>query len=299
MIGDGVAVLVHRAFAARGLRPDDAAVAEFGRDYGARVAEESRPFPGVAEFLRDHADAGWRMAVCTNKPEAAARKLLDHLGLGHLLQAIGGGDSFPVRKPDPAHLLATLRMAGGDPAASVMVGDHANDVVAAHGAGVEFTDYYRENTLRLAVGEECLYPDCAFQLVLPGGRTFNYLVELDNHSERVRSTKDADSWQRKIRLYDDLQSSAPSRFRVLVVTTRSSPRLRHILALAATLASNPQRSLLLGVPLATHLAEPTPLSAPIFLDHHLRSVSLIVAAEASNLSGPHNRRAASRASMPE
>jgi phosphoglycolate phosphatase len=53
------------------------------------------------------------------------------------LRAIGGGDSFPVRKPDPAHLLATLRAAGGDPAHAVMVGDHANDVLAARGAGVK------------------------------------------------------------------------------------------------------------------------------------------------------------------
>jgi phosphoglycolate phosphatase len=137
MIGDGVAVLVQRAFAARALRPDDQAVAEFGRDYGAHVADESRPFAGVAEFLQEYAEAGWRMAVCTNKPAAAARKLLDDVGLGHLLQTVGGGDSFPVRKPDPAHLLATLRLAGGDPAAAVMVGDHANDVAAAHGAGVK------------------------------------------------------------------------------------------------------------------------------------------------------------------
>jgi phosphoglycolate phosphatase len=137
MIGDGVAVLVQRAFAARGLTPDAQAVAEFGGDYDAHVADESRPFPGVPAFLRAHAEAGWRMAVCTNKPEAAARKLLEATGLMPLMCAIGGGDSFPVRKPDPAHLLATLRLAGGDPAASVMVGDHANDVVAAQGAGVK------------------------------------------------------------------------------------------------------------------------------------------------------------------
>ncbi|HEX3996556.1 MAG TPA: phosphoglycolate phosphatase [Acetobacteraceae bacterium] len=137
MIGDGVAVLVQRALAARGLRPDDVAVAEFGRDYAAHVAEASRPFPGVTEFLQEHADAGWRMAVCTNKPEAAARQLLDDMGLARMLPVVGGGDSFPVRKPDPAHLLATLRLAGGDPSASVMVGDHANDVAAAHGAGVK------------------------------------------------------------------------------------------------------------------------------------------------------------------
>lgn len=136
MIGDGVTVLVGRAFAARGGTPDDQAMADFSRDYGAHLADASRPFPGVPEFLRDVSEAGWRLAVCTNKTEAAARTLLETLGLMHLLCAIGGGDSFPVRKPDPAHLLATLRLAGGDPAAAVMAGDHANDVAAAHGAGV-------------------------------------------------------------------------------------------------------------------------------------------------------------------
>src|SRR4051794_37648789 len=32
--------------------------------------------------------------------------------------------------------------------------------VSAHRAGVRFTGFYRENTLRLKVGDECLYPDC-------------------------------------------------------------------------------------------------------------------------------------------
>ena len=137
MIGDGVAVLVGRAFAARSGAPDGQAMADFSRDYGAHLADASRPFPGVPEFLQDVASAGWRLAICTNKPEAAARTLLQSLGLMPLLCAIGGGDSFPVRKPDPAHLLATLRLAGGDPANAVMAGDHANDVAAARGAGVK------------------------------------------------------------------------------------------------------------------------------------------------------------------
>jgi protein involved in plasmid replication-relaxation len=168
-------------------------------------------------------------------------------------------------------------------------------IVATHATGVAFTDFYRENTLRLPVGAECLYPDCAFQLILPDGRAFYYLVEIDNHTEQIRSTKDADSWQRKARLYDDLQSTASNRFRVLVVTTRSGPRLKTILSLAAEHASNPQRSVLIGTPLAAYLAEPTPLSAPIFLDHHLRSISLLTGPGSWKQSTRHNRVAASEA----
>jgi phosphoglycolate phosphatase len=136
MIGDGVSVLVGRAFAARGREQDDQALPEFSRDYGVHLADGSQPFPGIPDFLREFSEAGWRLAVCTNKPEAAARALLASLDLLRYIAAVGGGDSFPVRKPDPAHLLATLRAAGGDPAHAVMAGDHANDVAAARGAGV-------------------------------------------------------------------------------------------------------------------------------------------------------------------
>jgi len=168
-------------------------------------------------------------------------------------------------------------------------------IVTAHAAGLEFTDFYRENTLKLIVGEECLYPDCAFQLVLPDGRTFNYLVEMDNHTEQIRSTKDADSWQKKVRLYDDLQASSSNRFRVLALTTRSARRVKTILALAAGDATKPKRSVLLGTLLASYIAESAALSAPIFLDHHLRPVSLLTGGESMKAPGSNNRRAASGA----
>ncbi len=136
MVGDGVAKLVERAFAARGRRPDPEAVADFSADYGVHAAVESRPYPGVVTGLRALLHDGWRLGVCTNKPEAAARSLLAALGLDSCFGAIGGGDSFPVRKPDPRHLLATLEAAGGCHERAVMGGDHANDVAAASGAGI-------------------------------------------------------------------------------------------------------------------------------------------------------------------
>ncbi len=136
MVGDGVQLLVERAFAARGAAADAAAIAAFLDDYGAHATRETRPYPGVESTLRGMAGDGWRFAVCTNKPEALARGLLAGLGLGDLFAAVGGGDSFPVRKPDPAHLSATLQAAGGRADRAVMAGDHANDVLAANGAGV-------------------------------------------------------------------------------------------------------------------------------------------------------------------
>jgi phosphoglycolate phosphatase len=136
MVGDGVAALVNRALAARGLPPDAAALAAFTADYGAHVADETRPYPGVEAGLQALQAAGWRLAVCTNKPEALARAVLRALGLLEMFAAVGGGDSYGVRKPDPGHTLATLAAAHGDRRAALAVGDHHNDVDAATGAGI-------------------------------------------------------------------------------------------------------------------------------------------------------------------
>jgi phosphoglycolate phosphatase len=136
MVGDGAGVLLKRAFAARGAEADEAAVAAYLTDYGQNFAVETRLYPGVRQALDQLQQEGWRFAVCTNKPEQPARKLLDTLGVGGFFAAIGGGDSFLTRKPDPAHLLSTIAAAGAKPAESLMLGDHANDVRAAAGAGI-------------------------------------------------------------------------------------------------------------------------------------------------------------------
>ena len=135
-VGDGVAALVQRGFAARAIAVPAGAVEDFLADYTQHSAERTRAFPGVPEMLVALRAQGWRLAVCTNKPEAAARAVLDRLGLAPLIDGLGGGDSFAVRKPDPGHLHATLTLLGGDASRAVMLGDHANDVVSARAAGM-------------------------------------------------------------------------------------------------------------------------------------------------------------------
>ncbi|MFO0466349.1 MAG: HAD-IA family hydrolase, partial [bacterium] len=136
MIGDGVRVLLERACTARSIALDEESFDHFMADYEANAAVLTQPFAGIPELLGALGDAGWRLAVCTNKPEAAARVLLSGLGLDRHFSALGGGDSFPMRKPDPGHLRATLTAAGAAPEQAVMSGDHANDMLAARGAGV-------------------------------------------------------------------------------------------------------------------------------------------------------------------
>jgi phosphoglycolate phosphatase len=136
MIGDGVPVLVQRACEARTLVNSPELVAEFLVDYEAHAADETRPFEGIPAALAALKSAGWRLAVCTNKPEKAARIILDDQGLSPLLEQVGGGDSFPVRKPHPGHPLGILARMGAEPSQAVLIGDHHNDTRAAKAAGM-------------------------------------------------------------------------------------------------------------------------------------------------------------------
>jgi phosphoglycolate phosphatase len=136
MIGDGAKALVEKATAARGLPYDEAIHHDFVTDEDISAARLTRPFEGIEAVLAGLVAGGWRLAVCTNKPVEPARGLLASLGLLPHFAAVGGGDSFPVRKPDPAHLLGTIRLAGGTPGDAIMIGDHRNDVNAARGAGI-------------------------------------------------------------------------------------------------------------------------------------------------------------------
>ena len=135
MIGDGVEALVVRALAARDLRPDPAAVAAFREDYGERAAEATRPYPGTADTLRKLASEGWRLGICTNKPEGAARTILRALDLEPPVVSVTGGDG--PRKPDPAHMLNAVESAGGVPDRALALGDHRNDILAAQAAGMQ------------------------------------------------------------------------------------------------------------------------------------------------------------------
>ncbi len=140
MVGDGVPKLIERALAATGGVPTEAElaalVARYLPIYEARMTELTRPYPGAIETLRALKAAGWRLAVCTNKPEAPSRAIVAGLGFEGLFEAVSGGDSLPVKKPDPGHLLGLLDLLGAAPGAAVMLGDSRNDVLAARAAGL-------------------------------------------------------------------------------------------------------------------------------------------------------------------
>ena len=140
LVSGGARGLMRTGFALTGdgLSEDevDAWLPAFLDIYADRLSRESQPYAGVVETLTVLRDADIKMGVCTNKPHGLANRLLDELELSHWFDALLGGDSLDVRKPDPRHIEATLAAISGKASEAVMVGDSIIDVEAARGAGV-------------------------------------------------------------------------------------------------------------------------------------------------------------------
>jgi phosphoglycolate phosphatase len=104
--------------------------------YAENIDTHTRLYPGVRESLELLAQEGAALGVCTNKPEALARQLLERLGLSAHFASLVGADTLPVRKPDPAPYRAAVAAAGGVLARSMLVGDTATDRETARACGV-------------------------------------------------------------------------------------------------------------------------------------------------------------------
>lgn len=139
MVGSGALKLIERGLAKTGGEARELTLSimpVFLEYYAANILVDTKPYPGVVAAMDALLAAGSRLAICTNKTEALARRLITALGWDERFVAILGGDSLPVRKPDPGHLLETIRIATGDPADSAFVGDSHFDVNAGIAAGV-------------------------------------------------------------------------------------------------------------------------------------------------------------------
>jgi phosphoglycolate phosphatase len=135
-VGEGTTVLVRRALAAAGVpeMPADAH-RRFLEIYDRILLDETRPYEGVPEMLA-YAALQARLAVLTNKPRAAAVRILDGLNLTRYLYEVVGGDGPHGRKPVPAGLFHLIARAPAAPDETLLVGDSVVDLDTAKQAGV-------------------------------------------------------------------------------------------------------------------------------------------------------------------
>jgi phosphoglycolate phosphatase len=150
-VGNGAPMMIRRSLQAAlgtSAQPDPVDERLFAQGYDFFLAyyrehklDFTYAYAGVLEALaalRDlHNLAGVTprtMAVLTNKPVRPARGICEGLGLADYFLHIYGGDSFPVKKPDPLGLRTLMQEAGAAPEETVMIGDSQVDVQTARNA---------------------------------------------------------------------------------------------------------------------------------------------------------------------
>jgi phosphoglycolate phosphatase len=149
-VGNGAPMLMRRALALAADAPPDAVDEEqfakayqfFLQYYREHKLDFTYAYEGVLDALKAlheiHDAPGGparTMAVLTNKPVRPARGICEGLGLADYFLHIYGGDSFPVKKPDPLGLRALMEETGARPEETVMIGDSMVDVQTARNAG--------------------------------------------------------------------------------------------------------------------------------------------------------------------
>lgn len=109
--------------------------AAFGASYRSRAARIPL-YDGVLEMLAELHAQGLKLGIATSKSRVRLDSDLHVTGIAGLIDATVCGDEVPAAKPDPAPLHALMAKLSVEPARALFVGDGANDVLAAHAAGV-------------------------------------------------------------------------------------------------------------------------------------------------------------------
>lgn len=154
LIGRGAMELLRRGFALAGapLSADQEKpfLTRLLAHYEQHINDHSVVYDGLIEALDTLEAAGARFAVCTNKPNYLAVKLIETIGLSHRFGSIKGADVVPNKKPAAGHLRACIDDMNGDMTKTVMIGDSETDFLTAKAADVPcilFTHGYSERPL--------------------------------------------------------------------------------------------------------------------------------------------------------
>lgn len=138
-VGNGVTKLFERALPEGERTPENIEKirALFIPYYNSHNMDHSRPYPGMVELLSTLQDAGVKLAVASNKYQAATEKLVAHFFPGiSFARVLGQREGVPT-KPDPSIVNEIVATAGVRKADVLYVGDSNVDMQTAQQGGVE------------------------------------------------------------------------------------------------------------------------------------------------------------------
>ena len=136
VVSKGARAMAAAAFPDVDVAQREAWIPEFLDIYQQELGRHGLPFHGIQAMLEALEAGGSRWGIVTNKPEYLAKMLMPLLGWESRCAVLIGGDTLPVRKPDPEPLLHAAAKLGIDARDCAYVGDDERDIIAARAAGM-------------------------------------------------------------------------------------------------------------------------------------------------------------------
>ncbi|MET0401357.1 MAG: HAD family hydrolase [Cystobacter sp.] len=135
-VGEGVRTLVARALPEGHADAQESVLHTYRSFYSEHMMDHTQPFPGILPLLARLASEGMKLAVLSNKPDAATRRLVTALLPDVRFEAVYGERTGVPRKPDPTSALALAAELGVAPGACAFIGDTSVDMDTARAAGM-------------------------------------------------------------------------------------------------------------------------------------------------------------------
>lgn len=109
----------------------DEAVGLYRERYTDEGMYEAEVYDGIGEMLMSLRETGLPLFIATSKPHSYANTIVDHFGIGGLIDGLFGSELDGTHS-DKAELLAhALAETGADPHRSLMIGDRLFDIEGA------------------------------------------------------------------------------------------------------------------------------------------------------------------------
>lgn len=136
-VGNGVEMLIRRAVPA-GTDEETilAVLADFKTTYAAICEDHTKPYDGILDMLAALRERGIRVAVVSNKFDAATKKLCEKY-FGDLVEVAIGERAGVRKKPAPDTVYEALKELGVTAEGAVYIGDSDVDIQTARNCGME------------------------------------------------------------------------------------------------------------------------------------------------------------------
>jgi haloacid dehalogenase superfamily, subfamily IA, variant 1 with third motif having Dx(3-4)D or Dx(3-4)E len=130
----------------------------FREVYLRNMQNQTRPYDGIMELLKQLKARGIKIGVVSNKPDEATKEMC-RLYFQNEVDAAIGDNIDRRKKPEPDNVFEAMHQLDARKEKTLYVGDSDTDVVTAKNAGLAFTGVtwgYRSREILVEAGAECI-----------------------------------------------------------------------------------------------------------------------------------------------